>query len=227
MSAAAPRFIGSLGQEVPDFTGDSTMGQIKFHEWLGGSWAILFSHPLDYTPVCTTELSRVQQLAPEFAARGVKCIALSCDDVESHKGWLADIQAYGGVEINYPILADKSRDLAVLFGMLDPDLKDADGLPVPVRKVFVIGPDRKVKLTITYPPPTGRNFDEILRVVDGLQLTAKHSCATPCDWKSGDKVVILPAVSDADAAIKFPKGFEKKALPSGKGYLRFTPDPRS
>jgi len=216
----------NLGDEFPNFEAETSEGKIKFHEWLGGSWGILFSHPADYTPVCTTELARVADLAPKFRSRGVKMIALSCDDVESHKGWIKDIQAFSkSDEFPYPIIADPGRDLAVKFGMVDPDEKDKKGLPLTCRAVFVIGPHKKLKLSILYPATTGRNFDEILRVIDSLQLTATKKVATPVDWKKGTDCMVLPSISDEEAEKHFPKGFQKVDLPSGKGYLRFTPDP--
>lgn len=201
-------------------------GEFFLHDYIGDSWGILFSHPADFTPVCTTELGRVAQLASTFAEAGAKLLALSCDSVESHRGWIEDIKAFNKLEdLPYPIIADESREVATAFGMLDPELKDAKGLPVTVRSVFIINPAKKVALTLTYPASTGRNFDELLRVLRSLQLTATHSVATPADWKQGDRTAILPTVSDADAASKFPKGFERVELPSGKGYLRLTPDP--
>ncbi|KAK9909512.1 hypothetical protein WJX75_003362 [Coccomyxa subellipsoidea] len=215
-----------LTEIVPDFEADTSLGHIKFHDYIDGSWAILFSHPADYTPVCTTELGEVGKLQGEFAKRGVKLLALSCDDVESHKGWIKDIEAYTPKSlVNYPIIADPNRDIATLYGMLDPDEKDKAGIPLTARAVFIVGPDKRLKLSILYPATTGRNFSEILRVIDSLQLTAKHSVATPVDWYHGDKVMVVPTLSDEQATAKFPKGFEKASLPSGKGYIRTTPQP--
>ncbi|CAL5219468.1 g1303 [Coccomyxa viridis] len=215
-----------LAEIVPDFEADTSLGHIGFHEYIEGSWAILFSHPADYTPVCTTELGEVGKLQAAFAQRGVKLLALSCNDVESHKGWIKDIEAYTPDSIvNYPIIADPHRDIATLYGMLDPDEKDMAGIPLTARAAFVIGPDKRLKLSILYPATTGRNFAEILRVVDSLQLTAKHSVATPVNWKQGDRVMVVPTLSDEQAHAKFPKGFEKASLPSGKGYIRTTPQP--
>ncbi|XP_055341503.1 peroxiredoxin-6-like [Paramacrobiotus metropolitanus] len=218
----------NLGEVVPDFESETNEGPIKFHEWLGNSWAILFSHPRDYTPVCTTELGRAAKLAPEFQRRGVKMIALSCDDAESHRGWIKDLEAYCGVgsgKFPYPIIADHDRTLAVKFGMLDPDELNNEGMPLTARVVYVIGPDHKVKTLILYPATSGRNFDEILRIIDSLQLVAKHNVVTPVDWKSGDKVIVPPTVPAADLAKNYPKGVEVQPLPSGKEYLRYTPQP--
>ncbi|KAM3914402.1 peroxiredoxin-6-like [Leptodactylus fuscus] len=219
-----------LGDIVPDFQADTTIGNIKFHEFLGDSWGILFSHPRDYTPVCTTELGRAAKLAPEFKKRGVKMIALSIDSVPDHLGWCKDINSYNSDEptetLPFPIIADPKRDLAVKLGMLDPDEKDNDGMPVTARCVFIIGPDKKMKLSFLYPATTGRNFDEILRVIDSLQLTAKHSVATPVDWKSGDRVMVPPNVSEEQASKLFTCGVVTKDLPSGKNYLRYTEQPK-
>eukprot|EP00802_Teleaulax_amphioxeia_P027097 Tamp_28341.p1 GENE.Tamp_28341~~Tamp_28341.p1 ORF type:complete len:223 (-),score=68.43 Tamp_28341:148-816(-) len=216
----------NLGDTVPDFDAETSMGPIKFHEWIGDSWAVLFSHPADYTPVCTTELGSVAKLQGEFQKRGVKTIALSCDGAESHKGWIEDIKATQGIsEFGYPIIADEKRELAVKFGMVDPDEKDAAGLPLTCRAVFVIGKDKKLKLQILYPATTGRNFNEVLRVIDSLQLTANYSVATPADWSDGKDCMVVPSLSDDQAKEKFPKGFNKVECPSGKGYLRLTPQP--
>merc|ERR1712062_489507 len=216
----------NLGDEFPNFEADTTDGKIKFHEWLGGSWAILFSHPADYTPVCTTELGRVVQLKPEFDKRGVKLIALSCDGVADHKGWSDDIADYCSGEFSYPIIADESRDLAVKLGMVDPYEKTAAGLPLTCRAVFIIGPDKRLKLSMLYPATTGRNFNEILRVIDSLKLTAEKKVATPVDWKDGDKCMVIPSVKAEDIPKLFPKGVETRQMPSGKGYMRFTPQPK-
>ncbi|BDA42933.1 Peroxiredoxin-6 [Coccomyxa sp. Obi] len=215
-----------LTEIVPDFEADTSLGRIRFHDYIDGSWAILFSHPADYTPVCTTELGEVGKLQSEFAKRGVKLLALSCNDVDSHKGWIQDIEAYTpGSIVNYPIIADPKRDIATLYGMLDPDEKDKAGIPLTARAVFIVGPDKRLKLSILYPATTGRNFSEILRVIDSLQLTANHSVATPVNWNHGDKVMVVPTLSDEQATAKFPKGFEKASLPSGKGYIRTTEQP--
>ncbi|RZJ71278.1 peroxiredoxin [Flavobacterium sp.] len=205
-----------LGDIAPDFTANSTEGTINFHEWLGDSWAILFSHPADFTPVCTTELGTVAKYIPEFEKRNTKVIALSVDKIDSHFQWVKDINETQGTTVNYPIIADESKQVALLYDMLHPNASEN----FTVRSVFVIGPDKKIKLTMTYPSSTGRNFDELLRVVDSLQLTAYHQVATPANWKDGDDVVIVPAVSDEDALQKFPKGYE-----TVKPYLRITPQP--
>ena len=204
-----------LGDEAPDFTAETTEGTISFHDWLGDSWGILFSHPADYTPVCTTELGAVAKNKEEFAARNVKVIAVSVDPLDSHQGWISDINETQNTTVNYPIIADPDRQVATLYDMIHPAADDK----ATVRSVFVIGPDKKVKLTLTYPASTGRNFDEILRVIDSLQLTANHSVATPVNWKNGEDVIIVPAVSDEVAAEKFP-GYN-----AIKPYLRVTPQP--
>jgi len=209
---------------MPNFEVDTTAGRIKFHDWLGGSWAILFSHPADYTPVCTTELSMAQKLAPEFQKRGVKMIALSVDTVSEHNGWIKDIKNYTNDSFCYPIISDPNRDIAVQLGMIDPDEKDKAGMPVTARAVFIIGPDKKMKLSLLYPATTGRNFDEIIRVIDSLQLTAVKKVATPVNWKPGDEAMVIPPVKDEELATIFPKGVRKETVPSGKNYMRFTTD---
>ena len=206
-----------LGDTAPDFTADTTEGPIRFHEWIENRWAILFSHPRDFTPVCTTELGYVARLRPEFDTRGVKVIGLSIDPLDAHRGWAADIKETQGYAPNFPIIADPERKVANLYGMMHP----AHDEVYTVRTVFVIDPKQKIRLTITYPQTTGRNFDEILRVIDSLQLTDAHRVATPVNWKHGEDVIIVPAVSDAEARAKFPKGW--RAL---KPYLRLTPQPR-
>jgi alkyl hydroperoxide reductase subunit AhpC len=205
-----------LGDTAPDFTADTTQGPIKFHDWIGDQWAVLFSHPRDYTPVCTTELGYVARLKSEFDKRHVKCIGLSIDPVDSHKGWMKDIKETQGYEPTFPIVADPERKVANLYGMMHP----AHDEVYTVRTVFVIDPKKKIRLMITYPQTTGRNFDEILRVIDSLQLTDGYRVATPVNWKQGEDVIIVPAVSDEEAKAKFPKGW--KAL---KPYLRLTPQP--
>jgi 1-Cys peroxiredoxin 6 len=200
------------------------VGDFKIHDYLGSSWGIIFSHPKDYTPVCTTELGEAALQEAEFAKRGVKMIALSCDSVEDHKGWVADIEAARGAKVTYPIISDPKRETAVLLGMLDEDEKDNAGIPATVRKVFLLGPDKKVKLQLIYPTAVGRNFAEILRCIDALQLAATHPIATPVNWQKGQDVMIQPSVTDEKAAELFP-GFKRTAVPSGKGYIRFTPDP--
>ncbi|OPJ77131.1 peroxiredoxin-6 [Patagioenas fasciata monilis] len=218
-----------LGDEAPNFEAETTQGRIRFHDFLGDSWGILFSHPRDFTPVCTTELGRAAKLAPEFSKRNVKMIALSIDSVQDHLAWSKDINAYNGEqptqELPFPIIADANRELAVKLGMLDPDEQDKDGIPLTARVVFIFGPDKKLKLSILYPATTGRNFDEILRVVDSLQLTAYKKVATPVDWKPGDSVMVVPTLPDEEAKKLFPKGVFMKDLPSGKKYLRYTPQP--
>ena len=204
----------------PAFSGD-----LKVYDYQGDSWLILFSHPKDYTPVCTTELGQAAIEHAEFTKRNVKLMALSCDSVEDHKGWILDIAAANGGEVKYPIISDPKRDIAALLGMLDEDEKEAPGLPATVRKVFVVGPDRKIKLQLVYPTAVGRNFAEIFRVIDALQLAAKFPIATPVNWVPGKDVMIQPTVSDADAEAKFP-GFKRTAVPSGKGYIRMTPTPQ-
>ena len=214
-----------LGDDAPDFTAETTAGTIRFHEWLGDSWGVLFSHPKDYTPVCTTELGYMARIKPEFDKRNVKIIGLSVDPLDSHQGWLADIEETQGAKVDYPLIADADFNVAKLYGMLpasttgDPTKRTpADNMTV--RNVFVIGPDKKVKLILVYPMSTGRNFDEVLRVIDSLQLTANYNVSTPVNWKDGDDVIIAPAISDEEAKEKFPKGW--KAL---KPYLRLTPQP--
>ncbi|XP_070816535.1 peroxiredoxin-6 [Chaetodon trifascialis] len=214
-----------LGDVFPNFEADTTTGRIKFHDFLGDSWGILFSHPRDFTPVCTTELACAARISNEFKKRGVKMIALSIDSVEDHCQWSKDVVAFNsGAEstLPFPIIADDKRELSVQLGMLDPDERDKDGMPLTARCVFVIGPDKKLKLSILYPATTGRNFDELLRVIDSLQLTAQKKVATPVDWKPGDKVMVIPTLSDAEAATLFPNGVTTKELPSGKKYLRYT-----
>jgi alkyl hydroperoxide reductase subunit AhpC len=205
-----------LGDAAPDFTAETTEGTLHFHEWLGDGWGVLFSHPKDFTPVCTTELGAVAKLKSEFDKRNAKVIAISVDPVESHKGWVPDINETQGTNVNFPIIADPDRKVADLYGMIHPNASDT----VTVRSVFVIGPDKKIKLTITYPQSTGRNFQEILRVLDSLQLTANYSVSTPADWKDGEDVIIAPAISDDDAKERFPKGFTTL-----RPYLRLTPQP--
>lgn len=205
-----------LGEPAPDFTAETTEGTIKFHEWLGSSWGVLFSHPADFTPVCTTELGEVAKLKGEFEKRNVKVIALSADPLDSHKKWIGDINETQKTVVNYPLIADPEFKIANLYDMVHPAVTDK----FTVRSVFVIGPDKKVKLTITYPAATGRNFDEILRVIDSLQLTAGYSVATPVNWKHGEDVIITTAVKDEDIPAKFPKGHKRI-----KPYLRTTPQP--
>ena len=205
-----------LGDLAPDFSADTTQGPVRFHEWLGESWGILFSHPKDFTPVCTTELGYVARIKPEFDKRNVKVIGLSVDSVESHNRWEGDIETTQGTAVNFPMIGDPDRAVATLYDMIHPNANDT----LTVRSVFIIGPDKKVKLTLTYPASTGRNFDEVLRVIDSLQLTAKHKVATPVNWKAGGDCIIVPSVSDADAQLLFPKGWTPV-----KPYLRVVPQP--
>src|SRR5687768_374154 len=205
-----------LGDEAPNFTAQTTQGEIDFHEWLGDSWGVLFSHPKDYTPVCTTELGMAARMKPEFDKRGVKIIGLSVDPLESHTGWEKDIEETQGTAVNFPMIADPDRKVADLYDMIHPNANDT----LTVRSVYVIGPDRKVKLMLTYPASTGRNFEEILRVIDSLQLTANYSVATPVNWKQGEDVIIVPSMSDEEAREKFPAGWKPV-----KPYLRVTPQP--
>ncbi len=206
-----------LGDTVPNFTQASSEGEIDFYKWAGDSWVVLFSHPADYTPVCTTELGTVAKLKPEFDKRNVKTIALSVDDNESHKGWIGDIEETQSTKLNYPILADDDKKVSDLYDMIHPNAN----AKVTVRTVFIIDPQKKLRLSLTYPPSTGRNFDEILRVIDSLQLTDNYSVATPADWKDGDDCVIVPTLKDPDVLKeKFPKGYEVV-----KPYLRMTPQP--
>ena len=201
-----------LGQVAPDFEQDTSAGRIRFHEWLGESWGVLFSHPKDYTPVCTTELGEAARLKPEFDRRHVKIIGLSVDTAERHEGWNADIAETQGTSVNFPMIADADRTVSNLYGMVHPDADPA----VTVRTVFVIDPAKKVRLMLIYPPSTGRNFHEILRVIDSLQLADSHKVATPVNWMPGDKAIILPSVSDEDARARFPQGWDAK-----KPYLRY------
>jgi len=217
-----------LGDTFPNFKAQTNEGEIDFYEWLDNSWACFCSHPADYTPVCTTELGRVAHLFPEFQKRGTKVIALSCNSIGDHQKWIKDICSYSKFVADkwpYPIIADEKRELAVKLGMLDPDEKDADGLPLTCRAVFFIGPDKKLKAQMLIPATTGRNFDEVLRVLDSLQLTAAKRVATPVDWKVGDACMIQPSVTAEEAAVLFPKGFEVVEVPSKKSYIRVTPQP--
>ncbi len=205
-----------LGDEAPNFTTETTQGTINFHEWLGDGWGILFSHPKDFTPVCTTELGAMAKITEDFKKRNVKVLAISVDGLEAHKGWINDINETQNCSLSYPLIADPEKKVANLYDMIHPNALDN----MTVRSVFVIGADKKIKLTLTYPASTGRNFDEILRVVDSLQLTAKYQVATPVNWKDGEDCIIVPAVKDEDVPSKFPKGHR-----AVKPYLRFTPQP--
>lgn len=215
-----------IGADAPDFDAVTTEGRIRFHEWLGASWGVLFSHPKDYTPVCTTELGMVAHLKPEFDKRGVKVMGLSIDPIESHHGWAKDIEETQGTALNFPMIADFDLKVSKLYGMLPAEAQDtcegrtaADNATV--RNVYVIGPDKKIKLTLSYPMSAGRNFDEILRIIDSLQLSAKYKVATPANWKDGDDVIILTSVSNEEAQKQYPAGFK-----TIKPYLRVVPQPR-
>jgi len=206
-----------LGDTAPDFTAETTEGPVKFHDWIGDSWAVLFSHPKDFTPVCTTELGFLAGLKSEFDKRNVKVMGLSVDGLDDHKAWAGDIEETQGHALNFPMIADSDRKVSDLYDMIHPNANDT----LTVRSVFVIGPDKKVKLILTYPASTGRNFHELLRVIDSLQLTASHSVATPANWSEGEDVIIVPAVSNEDAKVKFPGGWKEL-----KPYLRMVPQPR-
>jgi alkyl hydroperoxide reductase subunit AhpC len=205
-----------LGDTAPDFNAETTEGPINFHEWIGDNWAVLFSHPKDFTPVCTTELGEVARLKPEFDKRGVKVLGLSVDPADSHKKWAEDIRETQGQALNFPLIADPDRNVSELYDMIHPSASET----FTVRSVYIIGPDKKVKLVITYPASTGRNFDEILRVIDSLQLTAEHSVATPVNWRKGDDVIIVPSISNEEAKTKFPEGWREL-----KPYLRYVSQP--
>ena len=215
-----------IGADAPDFEAETTQGRIRFHEWLGDTWGVLFSHPKDYTPVCTTELGYMARIKSEFDKRGVKVIGLSVDPLDKHEGWSQDIAETQGHAPNFPMIADSELKVAKAYGMLPADAGEScDGRTAAdnatVRNVYVVGPDKKIKLLISYPMSTGRNFDEVLRVIDSLQLTAKHKVATPANWNQGDDVIILPAVSDAEAKQKYPDGWK-----APRPYLRIVPQPR-
>jgi len=213
-----------IGDEAPNFTAETTQGRINFHEWVGDGWAILFSHPKDFTPVCTTELGYMAKLKPEFAKRGCKVLGLSIDPVTDHERWAKDIEETQGAAPNYPIIGDSDLEVAKLYDMIHPNAmggKRTAADNATIRSVFVVGPDKKIKLILTYPMSTGRNFDEVLRVVDSMQLTAKHKVATPVNWKSGEDVIIVPAVSDEEAKQKFPGGWK-----APRPYLRIVPQPK-
>ena len=207
-----------LGDKAPDFTQDSTEGQIAFHDWIGDSWAVLFSHPADFTPVCTTELGQVAHLKREFDKRNVKVIGLSVDPVESHRDWASDIEETQGTKLNFPLLADADRSVSQLYGMIHPNAEAT----ATVRSVFIVDPNKTVRLTLTYPASTGRDFGELLRVIDSLQLTEYEKVATPANWKAGGDVVVLPAISNEEADKLFPKGYKEL-----KPYLRMTPQPNN
>lgn len=205
-----------LGDTAPNFKAQTSLGEIDFYEYLGDSWAVLFSHPADYTPVCTTELGRTAALNNEFKKRNVKVLALSVDPIDKHHGWIQDINETQGVEVDFPLIADENKEISEAYGMIHPNASET----ATVRSLFIIAPDKKIKLIISYPASTGRNFQEILRVIDSLQLTANYSVATPADWKEGEDVVVTPAISTEDIPARFPKGHRIV-----KPYLRFTPQP--
>ena len=214
-----------IGDEAPDFTADTTEGPIKFHEWIGDKWAILFSHPKDFTPVCTTELGYMAKLQPEFRKRNCKVIGLSIDPVDDHKRWAKDIEETQGTAVNYPMIGDADLSVAKLYDMIHPNAtggKRTAADNATIRSVFVVGPDKKIKLNLTYPMTTGRNFDEVLRVLDSMQLTAKHKVATPVNWKAGEDVIIAGSVSDDEARQKYPGGWK-----SPRPYLRIVPQPKN
>ncbi len=205
-----------LGDEAPNFSAETTEGPINFHEWLGDSWGVLFSHPKDFTPVCTTELGMVARIMPEFQKRNVKVIAISVDPMDAHKGWIKDINETQKCTVNFPLIADPEKKVATLYDMIHPNALDN----MTVRSVFIIGPDKKIKMSLTYPASAGRNFDELVRVIDSLQLTSKYKVATPANWKDGEDCIITPAVTDAEIPSLFPKGHR-----AVKPYLRYTPQP--
>ncbi|KAI8565937.1 hypothetical protein RHMOL_Rhmol02G0000600 [Rhododendron molle] len=213
----------TLGDTIPDLEVDTTHGRLRFYDYIGDGWLLLFSHPGDFTPVCTTELGKIAEYADKFAERGVKLLGLSCDDLHSHREWIKDIEAYNnGYKVEFPIVADPKRELIQQLNMVDPDEKDAQGNQVPSRALHIVGPDKKIKLSFLYPASVGRNMDEVVRVLDALHKSAKHKVATPANWKPGDPVVISPSVSNEAAKQMFPQGYKSTHLPSNKDYLRFT-----
>lgn len=213
----------TIGDTIPDLELDTTHGRIRIHDYVGNGYAIVFSHPADFTPVCTTEMAAMASFAGEFEKRGVKLLGISCDDVSSHKEWIKDVEAYKpGSRVTFPIAADPNNEVIKQLNMVDPDEKDKDGQQLPSRTLHFVGPDKKVKLSFLYPASTGRNIDEVLRVVNSIQKAAKHRVGTPVNWKPGDPVVISPSVSNEEACKLFPQGYEVKDLPSKKEYLRFT-----
>ncbi|EFJ31859.1 hypothetical protein SELMODRAFT_164163 [Selaginella moellendorffii] len=211
----------SIGDEIPDIHADSTHGPINLHEFCKNNWTLVFSHPADFTPVCTTELGSVAKYQPEIEKRGAKLLGLSCDTVEEHKAWTKDVEAYTtGACVKYPIMADPTREISRKLNMLDPDEKDSSGQPVASRALHIVGPDCRIRVSFMYPASVGRNFDEVIRVLDALQLSSKHKIACPVNWKPGDHVVISPSVSDEEAKKMFPQGYKTVDLPSGKKYMR-------
>ncbi|KAI5079733.1 hypothetical protein GOP47_0005212 [Adiantum capillus-veneris] len=213
----------TLGDRIPNLAGNSTLDHLKLYDYIGDHWAIIFSHPADFTPVCTTELGSIARYIPEFEKRNVKIIGVSNDSVEDHKAWIKDIEAYNGVKITYPILEDPNREITSQLNMLDPDEKDEKGRPLPSRALHIIGPEKTIKCSFLYPGTTGRNFEEVIRSLDSLLLASKKKIATPANWKPGQPVLISPSVTDEEAKKMF-KTFDKVDLPSGKGYIRFTTD---
>ena len=213
----------TIGDIIPNLEAETTQGKIKLHDYIGNSWAIVFSHPGDFTPVCTTELAKMAEYSKVFKEKGVKLIGLSCDDVSSHNEWIKDIEAYSaGCKVDYPIIADTKREIMKQLNMVDPEEKDSSGNSLPSRALHIVGPDKKVVLSFLYPSTTGRNMDEVVRVLESLQKAKHHKIATPANWKPGDDVVISPTVSQEEAQKMFPQGYKTKDLPSQKGYLRFT-----
>ena len=213
----------TIGDTIPNLEVETNQGRLKLYDFIGDSWTIIFSHPGDFTPVCTTELGKMAAYASKFAERGVKLLGLSCDDVKSHSEWIKDIEAYTpGCKVTYPIIADPNREIIKQLNMVDPDEKDSSGNQLPSRALHIVSPDNKVKLSFLYPASTGRNMDEVVRTVDSLQKASKHKVATPANWKQGDPVVISPSVSNDQAKKMFPNGYETVGLPSKKDYLRFT-----
>nr|AAF12782.1 1-Cys peroxiredoxin [Fagopyrum esculentum] len=213
----------TIGDSIPNLQVETTHGSFKLHDFIGDSWVILFSHPGDFTPVCTTELGKMAKYEEEFTKRGVKLLGLSCDDIASHKEWIKDVEAFTpGSKVRYPIIADPKREVITKLNMVDPDEKDSSGSQLPSRALHIVGPDKKVKLSFLYPATTGRNMEEVVRVVESLQKAANDKVATPVDWQPGDEAVISPSVSDEEAKKMFPHGYRTVDLPSKKGYLRFT-----
>ncbi|KAJ0978666.1 hypothetical protein J5N97_014140 [Dioscorea zingiberensis] len=213
----------TIGDTIPDLEVETTHGHLRLHDFIDDSWAIIFSHPGDFTPVCTTELGKIAEYAEEFNRRGIKLLGLSCDDLRSHKEWIKDIEAFTpGCRVTYPIIADPNREVIKQLNMVDPEEKDTNGNSVPSRALHIVGPDKRVKLSFLYPASTGRSMEEVLRVVESLKAAAKHKVATPVNWKPGDKVVISPSVSNEEARKLFPQGYQTADLPSKKDYLRFT-----
>ncbi|KAJ0034878.1 hypothetical protein Pint_24241 [Pistacia integerrima] len=212
----------TIGDTCPNLDVETTQGKMKIHDYVGNGWVLLFSHPGDFTPVCTTELSKMAQYIPEFEKRGVKLLGLSCDDVQSHNDWTKDIEAYApGCKVTYPIIADPNREVIEQLNMVDPDEKDSKGQHMPSRALHIVGPDKMIKLSFLYPATTGRNMDEVVRAIDSLQLATKHKIATPANWKPGEPVVISPSVTNEQAKEMFPNGYKTVELPSKKDYLRF------